>query len=72
MYVKVFTKWESMGKEIWQLIEPIDGFHMNRDANALLADENWAILEEQHSDWLGPINPFNDKILQIFGDQNGS
>ncbi len=60
-----------MGKEIWQLIEPIDGFHMNQDANALLADEIWSIIEKQHSDWLGPINPFNDEILQIFGDQNG-
>ena len=33
-----------MGKEIWQLIEPIDGFHMNQDANALLADEIWSII----------------------------
>lgn len=44
---------------------------MNQDANALLADEIWSIIEKQHSDWLGPINPFNDEILQIFGDQNG-
>ena len=68
---KVLAKWESNGGEAWQLIEPIDGFHINQNANALIADEIWAILEEQRGNWLGPINPFNDEIIKIFGNQNG-
>jgi acyloxyacyl hydrolase len=60
-----------MGRELWKLVEPIDGFHMNQDANALLADEIWSIIESKH-DWLGNINPYNNEILKIFGDQGGS
>ena len=60
-----------MGRELWELIEPIDGFHMNQNANALLADEIWSILETQHPDWLGNINPYNNEILRIFEDQGG-
>lgn len=60
-----------MGGEIWQLIEPIDGFHMNQYANALLADEIWSTLTTKYPHWIGEINPFNDQIFKIFGDQNG-
>ncbi len=37
-----------MGRELWELVEPIDGFHMNQDTNALLADEIWSIIESKH------------------------
>ena len=71
IYLKVINKWVAMGREIWELIEPIDGFHMNQDANALLADEIWSLLETKYPSWIGNINPFNDEIIKIFGDQNG-
>lgn len=60
-----------MGGEDWQIIEPVDGFHMNQFANYLLADELWSIFAEQRPDWFGPANPHNDDIEKIFGNQGG-
>ena len=60
-----------MGGEDWQLIEAVDGFHMNQIANSLLADELWSILSKNRPDWLGPVNPNNDQIAKLFGDQGG-
>ena len=67
----VIQKWISMGGQPWQLIEPVDGFHMDQYGHALYADNIWQILEKNHPDWLGPVNPFNDAITKIFGDQGG-
>ena len=67
----MFQIWEAMGGEDWQLIEPVDGFHMNQIANYLLSDEMLKIFTEKHPEWLGPINQYNDKIKEIFGDQGG-
>jgi acyloxyacyl hydrolase len=58
-----------MGGETWQLIEPVDGFHTNQIANALIADTWWELLEG--TSWLSPVNPFNDQITKIFGNQGG-
>jgi len=44
---------------------------LSQIGNALAADEFWNILTTQHPDWIGPINPFNDDIIRIFGDQGG-
>ena len=44
---------------------------MNQIANALAADEFWNILMNQRPDWVGPINPNNDDIEKIFGNQGG-
>ena len=60
-----------MGGQDWQIIEPVDGFHMNQIANFLLADELWRIFSEQRPDWLGPVNPHNSDIEAIFGNQGG-
>ena len=67
----IIDQWIAMGGEPWQLIEPVDGFHTNQYAHALYADNIWEILEKQYPDWIGPINPFNDAITKIFGDQGG-
>ena len=61
----------AQGGEPWQLIEPVDGFHINQYAHALTADAIWKYIEQNVPDWLGPVNPFNDQITQIFGDQGG-
>lgn len=64
--------------EIWRykgpktdLIEPIDGFHPSQLANSLLADYLYEWLEQNHPDALGPINPYNNEIDRLFGDQGG-
>jgi acyloxyacyl hydrolase len=60
-----------MGGKAWQLIEPIDGFHINQIAHTLASDIYWDILTTQRPEWLGPINPNNEEIAKIFGDQGG-
>lgn len=67
----VIARWVAQGGEPWQLIEPIDGFHVNQFAHPLIADTLWEFMEKNLPDWLGPINPYNDAITQIFGDQGG-
>ena len=54
-----------------ELIEPIDGFHMNQIANALIADEYWSLLTTKYPNWLGSTNPHNDDIVKMFGNQGG-
>ena len=44
---------------------------MNQIANALIADEYWNLISRKHPDWIGPINPFNKQIQDIFGNQGG-
>ncbi|ESO89739.1 hypothetical protein LOTGIDRAFT_164760 [Lottia gigantea] len=67
--VNVFDIWKKQGGSGWQLIEPVDGFHTNQVAQALTAQVLWDNMLKNHADFLGPVNPFNDKITQIFGNQ---
>lgn len=82
---EVLEVWEGMGGEAWQIIEPVDGFHPNQIANALLAEVffisswyEWRLfcLQIQYKKLLAnfsyllpPINPNNEQIFQIFGNQ---
>ncbi|KAK3596643.1 hypothetical protein CHS0354_006193 [Potamilus streckersoni] len=68
---QVLDEWKKQGGELWQLLEPVDGFHTNQQANALLADVTWRNLEQQYPDFIGNVNPNNDKITEMFGDQGG-
>jgi len=63
--------WEKQGGKPWDLIEPVDGFHPSQIATFLAADYQWAHIVQNHPEILPPINPNNDKITQLFGDQNG-
>jgi len=63
--------WESQGGEAWQLIEPVDGFHPNQIGNALIADYVWQEFENNLPYLIPPLNPHNDEIEQLFGDQGG-
>jgi acyloxyacyl hydrolase len=60
-----------MGGEPWEILEPIDGFHINQYAHALLSDILWEHLETNLPDWLGAVNTNNDLITKLFGDQGG-
>ena len=67
--LEAITKvWKAMGGQDWQLIEPIDGFHPNQQADALIAKY---YVQSMPPSWLGPINPYNEQITKLFGDQNG-
>jgi len=63
--------WQARGGQIWQLIEPVDGFHPNQIANALSSQAMWENLLRDHPGWLGPVNPNNAAISKMFGDQGG-
>ena len=68
---EVFKRWEAKGGHMWELIEPVDGFHPNQLANALTANVSWEILETKYPQLIPPLNPFNDYIEKQFGDQGG-
>jgi len=53
------------------LVIIISGFHPNQISNALLAQVVWDNLKQNMSDWIPPMNPHNDQIAKMFGDQGG-
>jgi acyloxyacyl hydrolase len=53
------------------LIEPVDGFHPSHDGHKMFAEFMWKYLVEKHGDWLGPVNPNNQNIINRFGNQGG-
>ena len=67
----IIKRWVEGGGQIYQLIEPVDGFHPSQVANSLIADYVWNVLEKQYPHFLPPLNPNNAKITQIFGNQGG-
>jgi len=68
---EIWDEWVAKGNDPYELIEPVDGFHPNQIFTALLADKIWEHLEAEKPEWLGPVNPNNDLITQLFGDQGG-
>jgi len=40
-------------------------------ANVLIAEYTWSYLEKYLPHYLGDINPHNDEIIKVFGDQGG-
>lgn len=70
----VFKMWLAAGGQLWQLIEPVDGFHPNQFCHSIISQVLWdklLMMGSNETDIVGPINPFNDQIRQIFGDQGG-
>ncbi|XP_044148977.1 acyloxyacyl hydrolase [Bufo gargarizans] len=71
LYQKVNAKWERFGGNPWDLLEPVDGFHPNQVASAIGADLIWEEILQKQPEILGKQNPFNQEIIQQFGDQGG-
>ena len=46
--------------------EPTDGFHPSQAGNALFAQKFFEWLDVNHPEALGPVNPHNDEINQLF------
>ncbi|OQV18633.1 Acyloxyacyl hydrolase [Hypsibius exemplaris] len=67
----VLAAWLASGGESWQLVEAFDGFHPNQKAHQLVAEVLWNRLERDHPSVIGPINPNNDRIRELFGNQGG-
>jgi len=67
----MIAEWVQRGGHARDLIEPVDGFHPSQTANILLVENLWTFMEANLPDALGPVNPNNDLIGKIFGDQGG-
>lgn len=71
LFHRLVNAWEKKGGSAWQIIEPVDGFHNNQLSEPLVTDIVWKILEKEAPEILGQINPNNEKIKKIFGNQGG-
>ena len=56
---------------MYELIEPVDGFHPNLMAESLAAKTMWRIFESKIPHVLGKVNPYNEIIRLLFGNQGG-
>lgn len=66
---EVIKIWTGQGGQVYELIEPVDGFHPSQIGNALVADYMWKQIEENYPHILPPINPNNAQIDKLFGNQ---
>jgi acyloxyacyl hydrolase len=64
-------EWEDQGGEAWQLIESVDGFHINQYGHGITSDVLWKWLQANKPQWLPPLNPHNADIERVFKDQGG-
>lgn len=67
----IIKMWQKQGGEAWEVIEPVDGFHPGQISQALSAEYMWNQLQTKYPHVLGPANPNNNKIKEVFGNQGG-
>ena len=67
----VLDQWVQDGGEIHELIEPVDSLHPTQAAQALITENILSHLETNLPWVLGPVNPNNELIDKLFGDQGG-
>ena len=68
---KIMHDWIAQGNDGADLIEPTDGFHPSTTGQQLTADIVWTQIQQKWPETLGPVNPNNDLIQKLFGDQGG-
>jgi acyloxyacyl hydrolase len=69
--VEVWAQFVQEGNDPGELLMAVDGFHPSQKFHARLGDWLWKTLMTEHPDWLGEVNPNNDRITQLFGNQGG-
>jgi len=70
-FLGIWSEWQKRGGQLYQLLEPIDGFHPSSIANYLMAEYMFAAILKDHPTFIGLQNPNNDQIKKLFGDQGG-
>ena len=68
---EAMQEWIAQGGQPWQLIEGVDGFHINQYGHAIVSDVIWKWLQKEKPNWLPTLNPHNADIERIFKDQGG-
>jgi len=66
---EVVRRWQKQGGQVWQLIEPVDGFHPNQISEELTTQVLTELYEKEGI--APPVNPHNAEIQKMFGDQGG-
>jgi len=67
----IFDQVRAEGKDPYILLNPVDGFHPNPNFHSRLGDYLWNSLLRDRPDWFGDVNPNNDLITKLFGNQGG-
>jgi acyloxyacyl hydrolase len=49
----------------------VDGFHPSQLAQPLITEQFWKYLSAELPEAMPPVNPNNDAIQRVFGDQGG-
>jgi acyloxyacyl hydrolase len=68
---EILDTWAAQGHSRSELVEPVDGFHPNQYFLSMLSD--WLVrhLDSDYPGILGPVNPNNNLITSVFGNQGG-
>lgn len=70
-FASLLDTWRGLGRDPYELVSPVDGFHPSQIANDYLAKQLVQWLSSNRPDILGPENPRNADIERIFHDQGG-
>ena len=68
---QAIQEWVDQGGQPWQIIESVDGFHINQYGHGVVSDVLWAWLQKEKPQWLPALNPHNADIERVFKDQGG-
>ena len=66
----LIIEYADSGHPLTDLIEPSDGFHPSQTGNAIFAQKFFQFLEQEHPEAIGPINPYNAEMDELFFNQN--
>ena len=70
-FTDIINTWRAEGGQVWELIEPVDGFHPSQIGDTLLAKFHIDMVTKMAPELLPPINSNNALIQTQFGDQGG-
>jgi len=68
---ELIKRWEALGGQDYEIIDPVDGFHPNQNAQYMSAPYLLEQLERAFPQIFHNKNPHNDNIRKVFGDQGG-
>ncbi|GFS78164.1 acyloxyacyl hydrolase [Nephila pilipes] len=67
----VIHNWERDGLPLWKLLEPVDSLHPVQEVLPLITQAMWQEIADNYPEILGEVNPNNEIIRKLFGDQGG-
>ena len=68
---EVLENWKKQGGDTATLIETVDGFHPSHTCHREIFKVIWQKLQTDYPSFIGPVNPYNAKIKELFSEQGG-